>query len=245
MEVILTEELVIEKRNNMNYTIITDERKLIDFIDWLPTLEPHEKYYLCLFARNKYCKELTHIKSDKAQLKRFVSDKDRLLNKIKQLEVAYGAYTQKDKIVPQEALALYITVNPRNMFKATVNTMVKLAQSIRDENIMMNPHQEALSEIQKSKSRTCYIDFDVDEKDFDVLGQTIVKIEEYVNVDAITYLQTRGGLHVLIDPSKVEKQYKSSFWKNIASLPNVDQCGDQLIPMPGTYQGGFTPTLLL
>lgn len=245
MEVILTEEHVIEKRNSMNYTIITDERKLIDFIDWLPTLELHEKYYLCLFARNKYCKELTHIKSDKAQLKRFVSDKDRLLSKIKQLEVAYGAYTQKDKIVPQEALALYITVNPRNMFKATVNTMVKLAQSIRDENIMMNPHQEALSEIQKSKSRTCYIDFDVDEKDFDVLGQTIAKIEGYVNNDAITYLQTRGGLHVLIDPSKVEKQYKSSFWKNIASLPNVDQCGDQLIPMPGTYQGGFTPTLLL
>ena len=46
------------------------------------------------------------------------------------------------------------------MLKATVNTMVKLAQSIRDQNINMNAHQEALSEIQKAKSRTCFVDFD-------------------------------------------------------------------------------------
>ena len=228
----------------MNYTIITDEEKLKEFIEWLPILEPHEKYYLCLFARNKYCKELTHIKSDKAQLKRFVSDKDRLLGKIRQLEVAYGAYTQKEKIVPQEALALYITVNPRHMFKASVNTMVKLAQSIRDTNLLMNPHQEALSEIQKAKSRTCYIDFDIDEKDNAKLKETIELIKVYVNEDAITWLQTRGGLHVLVDPKKVNKEFKNSFFKNMTSLPNADQSGDQLIPVPGCYQGGFTPKFI-
>lgn len=228
----------------MNYQIITDEKKLVEFISWLPVLEPHEKYYLCLFARNKYCKELTHIKSDKAQLKRFVSDKDRLLGKIRQLEVAYGAYTQKDKIVPQEALALYITVNPRNMFKASVNTMVKLAQSIRDTNVLMNPHQEALSEIQKAKSRTCYIDFDIDaegEKLYDALKS----IKDYVNNDAVTLLKTRGGVHALIDPTKVSREFKNSFYRNISKISSVDQSGDQLIPLPGTYQGGFTPTFIL
>jgi hypothetical protein len=228
----------------MNYTIITQEQKLKEFIDWLPVLQPDEKYYLCLFARNKYCKELTHIKSDKAQLKRFVSDKERMLGKIRQLEVAYGAYTQKELIVPQEALALYITVNPRNMFKASINTMVKLATSIRDTNVTMNPHQEALSEIQKAKSRTCYIDFDIDENDAVVLQETIEKVKTYINEDAITWLRTRGGLHVLVDPTKVEKQYKSSFWKNMVALPNSDQSGDQMIPVPGTYQGGSTPYFL-
>lgn len=234
----------------MNYTIITDEQKLKDFIDWLPKLTNEEKYYLCLFARNKYTKELeeskqlTHIKTDKAQLKRFISDKERMFTKIKQLQVEMGTYMQKDRVVPQEALALYITVNPRNMFKATINTMVKLAQSIRDQNIMMNPHQEALSEIQKSKSRTCYIDFDIDESNPEKLEETISTIKTYLNEDAITWLKTRGGLHVLIDPYKILKEYKTTFWKNISSLSSCDQNGDQLIPIPGTYQGGFTPTFI-
>ncbi len=228
----------------MNYKIIKDEQKLREFIDWLPLLEPHEKYYLCLFARNKYCKELTHIKTDKAQLKRFVTDKERMFNKIQQLEVAYGAYMQKDKIVPEEALALYITPNPRNMHKAGINTMVKLAESIRDTNTAMNCHQEALSEIQKAKSRTCFVDFDIDldhEMQAMEIGVAITRIKAAVNPEAVTYLKTRGGLHVLVDPKKVAPEFKNSFYQNISKIDGIDQTGDQLIPVPGCTQGMFVP----
>lgn len=227
----------------MNYKIITDEIAFKRFIDWLPELQPDEKYYMCLFARSKYTKDvdgnngIAHIKSDKSQLKRFVTDKDRMFSKVKQLECEVGSYMQRDIPIPQEALALYITVNPRNMMKATVNTMVKLAHSIRDQNVMMNPQQEALSEIQKAKSRTCYVDFDFD-------GETIPtkeQITQVVNPEAVTILRTRGGIHLLIDPKRLDKQFENKFYMGLSKLPDVDQTGDQMIPCPGTYQGGFTP----
>ncbi len=227
----------------MNYQIITDEQILKNFINWLPELKPDEKYYLCLFARNKYCKSLTHIKSDKAQLKRFVSDKERMFEKIKQLEVELGAYKQKHLEVPQEALGLYITPNPRNMYHASINTMVKLAQSIRDQNVLMNPHQEALSEIQKAKSKSYFVDFDVDSKEISVEE---LKIACYrICGDAkITFLETRGGYHVLVHTETIPVHLKNTWYQNLCKELVVDQVGDLMIPVPGIYQGGFTPKFI-
>lgn len=230
----------------MNYKIIKDEALLRGFIDWLPELEPHEKYYMCLFARSKYCKDIVHIKSDKAQLKRFVTDKKRMYEKIKQLEVEIGAYKQKEIGIPEEALALYITPNPRNMWKASVNTMVKLAQAIRDENILMSPHQEALSEVQKAKSRTCFVDFDFDIKDETEMDyiQVLSQVFKHVNKEAITLLSTRGGFHCLVDPKKVSPEFKNKFYQGLSSISGVDQTGDQMIPVVGCTQGMYTPHFL-
>lgn len=227
-----------------HYKIITDENILKSFIDWLPELAPNEKYYFSLFARNKYASGEANLKADKAQLKRGVTDKERLFQVIRQLEVPVGAYLQNGNPIPQEALALYISVNPRDLQKASLNTLVALAKHVRDGNTSINPHQEALSQIQQSKSRTCYMDFDIDEKDPDRLSEIIKQIEQYVNKSAITLLSTRGGIHCLIDPAKIEDPFRKSFFQHISSIPEVDQTGDQLIPVPGTFQGGYTPHFL-
>jgi len=235
----------------MNYQIITDEKALKDFIDWLPELESHETYYCCLFARSKYTKDengingLPHIKSDKAQLKRFTSNKERLFSKIKQLECPVDSYMQGELIVPQQALALYITPNPRSMWKATKNSLIHLATCIANENKNMNPHQEILSEIQKSKSRTCFVDFDIDEK-FE--GNASVHISELlvdkINYEAYDILETRGGYHILVNPKRIDEPYRRIWRQSIHKLFPVDQSGDQMIPVPGTYQGGFTPRFI-
>lgn len=234
----------------MNYKVITDEKALMEFIDWLPDLKPTEKYYMCLFARSKYTKDangvngIAHIKSDKAQLKRFVSDKERMVDKIKQLEVALGCYKQKETPIPQEALALYITPNPRDLWKATLNSIGKLANCLKDTNTLVNPHQEVLSEIQRTKGTTHFVDFDFDLESKDLIPKVMGEVLDLVNEDAVDFLETRGGLHVLVSPNLVRYEFRTKWYQKISQLGNVDQTGDQMIPVPGTYQGGFTPKFI-
>lgn len=228
----------------MNYQIIKDEVLLKSFIDWLPELNPNETFYVCLFARSKYVANkgtaLQHIRSDKAQLKRFTSNKELLFFKIKQLECEVDAYRQRLNPVPQECLALYITVNPRDMLKATRQGLIKFANLLAVEYNGYNPHQEIMSEIQKSKSRTVYIDFDFDHiSSEDVCSQIISN--NCVNIDCCNFLTTRGGCHLLVEVGKVNEVYKSTFYNAISSLPNCDINVDCMTPVPGCTQGDFIP----
>ena len=221
----------------MNYQIISDKEKLLAFIDWLPELEADEKFYCCLFARKKYCAD--QIKSnDKTQLKRFLSDKARLYQKIKQLEGPIGAYQLKDIPAPQKSLALYINPNPRNFKKATFDGIIKLTQLLKNDNKNFNPHAELLSIIQKTISRKIYLDFDVDFKDFD-----FNQLKDIINLSCMDIVETRGGYHLLVKLKEIEKQYKKTFYQKITAL-GVDQTGDQLLPVPGCVQGGFVPRFI-
>lgn len=219
----------------MNYKIIQDEGSLKDFIDWLPHLKENEKYYLSLFARKKYSPD--KIKSaDKTQLKRFTSNKQFLLSKIKQLECELGSYTLKGEPVPQESLVLYITPNPRDMRKATFALMKKGIDPIHQNAKGYNIHAEALSCIQKSKSKTYFCDFDIDNKEVD-----LNRLYDILPTQCFDILETRGGYHVLVHTDLAPR---TKWYQEIMKAYSVDQIGDQMIPVPGCVQGDFVPRFL-
>lgn len=222
----------------MNYQIIKNETILKEFIDWLPDLKETETYYITLFARSKYLPKDSPLKSDKSQLKRVTSRKEYIIDKLKQMECEIGSYKQKDFIIPQESLAAYITPNPRCLEKAAKESLKKFAELITKPYDGYNPHQEVMSQIQKSCNRKVYFDLDFDNVELDYIKENVFK---FINKDCLHILRTRGGFHVLIEVGKISKEFEKSWYKNITSLSGIDVRGDNLLPIPGCSQGNFIP----
>lgn len=225
-----------------NYQIIIDEDRLKEFIDWLPDLKPDETFYVCLFARNKYVRDsdqsFPHIRSDKAQMKRFTSKKDWLIDRIKQLECELGTYKQKGLAVPQEALVLYINPNPRSEVKAAKNSLKKIADLITRDYEGWSLRQEVMSEIHKAVGTKHFLDFDFDGVDLDATRDETIG---WINQDALTFIKTRGGFHMVVHLKKITKEYEKIWYKRITSIAGCDVRGDNMLPVVGCYQGGFVP----
>lgn len=216
------------------YQLIMDEKALREYIEWLPDCAENEQFYCCLFMRKKYCKDVPWIKSDKGQLKRFTSTKAKLYDKIAQLECKVGAFKFDEHDVPQESLALYMSPNPRDLWKATVRSIGQLAKVLECNGKNSNPHQEVMSEIQRCAGTRKFVMFDIDEKDDTVLQNTIDIVDGYCDV-----VETRGGYHIFVHKSKIEKITNKNTWHQ-AIAKYSDVTGDMVSPPCGTYQGGHT-----
>ena len=215
----------------MNYKIIQNEEKLIEFINWLPEISEEECYYLTLFARKKYN---SSIKSDKAQLKSFVSNKKYMFRKIKQLETSIGTYTFEDFVVPEDSLVLYIST-PRS-YKLANQEIIKrlIVDSFNQE--YKNPYTISLSCLQTAKSNNHKILlFDIDQND-NLIQQ---KLDIFMNSEAYSLIKTKNGYRIIVYTDKLNEKSKRSFYQKLAGIS--DQTGDLFIPVIGCTQGGFTP----
>lgn len=225
----------------MNYTIIYDKETVQEFIEFLPDLTEHETYYLTLLSRNKYTKD--PINSRTTPLKRLTSDKKHMMQNIMQLECPIGSYTKDGVSVEPESLALYITTNPRCKRKAMFGLLSEIATNLKNNCTTYNPMSDTLTCINRAKSRSIFVTFDIDNKVN--IDSHIYKIWDTVGQDAVAAIETHGGYHVLIRPDKVVAKQKD--WYRIIDLylsdKGVDQTGDILSPVPGTLQGNFKVTL--
>ena len=212
----------------MNYKIIKDENKLREVINWLPELKDSEQFYLALFARSKY-DNTGVLKSDKSQLARTTSTKERLFDKIKKMEVPVGTYKINGvEEIPMDTLALYIHPTPRSMKNASIKTAKTILDNIAKDKYQ-NPKSIALNAIQVSKTKTFRVDFDFD-TGMDVRDLKRIVEESVGNDNCFDIIQTRGGFHVLVNPIKTSNK---RWHQNLSAYTTVDQSGDLLLPVVG------------
>lgn len=220
----------------MNHKIIKDVGQLDNFIKWLPELKIYEKFLICLQARKKYMPSLQS--TDKTQLKRVTATKENLKSKLMQLECPIGTYrTKANEIITDEAIAVYITPNPRCEKKATFKLLKQLADNISDDRYD-NPHSEAMTAIHRSKGTSYFAHFDIDFKDGENIEVVYSVLLGLFQKEVFTLIKTRGGAHILVD---VKKAPKTKWHPEIVAKLSCDQVGDLMMPIPGCNQGGFIP----
>ena len=77
----------------------------------------------------------------------------------------------------------------------------------------------------KSKSRSVYVDFDIDSKDLTPYTINMMLKPIVGNKAEFYILSTRGGYHILIKPDTVEEKFKKSWYKTMCETFEVDQIG--------------------
>lgn len=237
----------------MNYKIVNNYQELESFIDFLPELLDTETYYFSLIARGKYAPD-SQLGNNKnfLQLRRFTSTKDRIFEKIKQLECEVGSYKVKGLDVPQEALVLYVNINPRDQITATRQTFQRLGLLISEGKIgEIKANSVAMTELHRARGRKLFYDIDFDlptNLNFQEQVKRRMSIEQtLLNITggAVEFINTRGGFHALVKLQEIPNEVKKTWYHEVAKLEGVDIKGDNMIPVPGTTQGGFVPSMYL
>ena len=215
---------------------------------WLPKTSEEERTYFCLFGRRKYASDPATMPwlRDQSQLKRGVARHEDLMNKVAQLEVPLGTYICKGRAVPQECIVLYLHANPRSLWRATAGGIKMLADVVVHNNKDCNVHQAMLSELQRSKSRTIVVEFDIDmgdeAKDMDKLRDKL-SVVLTATAGKCDVLRTRGGMHVFVRPQELEGTSREKTWHRELQMLS-DQHGDLMMSVPGCVQGGIVPRWL-
>lgn len=235
------------------YKIVRDEELMKSFISSLPDLKPHEVYYVSLISRKKYSTADYKV-SDKIGIKAFTTTKDRMFDKIKQLECAVGLYKdyKYGVDIAENTIGLYMHLNPRNLKLANAEFASETVKNSfkDDENLKRrNPVVWSKTYVSRSKSKTKYLGFDFDMKDDwtkdEWLAMALPILNDIINKEAYFIIETRGGFHVIMEIDKVAPEYKKSWHLNLVRrLSDIDVTGDMMSPIPGGIQGGFIPTIV-
>jgi hypothetical protein len=221
------------------YEIILNKTIFNDFVyNFLPELEKNQMYYLALLARQKYSSPRISLK-ESLVTSFVVSTKEDMVRQIKRLEIPSDnfGYVAKDgyTFLREDALALYVLLNPRDTRKATANLIKKSTDLFLTNSNFNRVSSSVISEIHKSPIKNKpFIIFDIDRKNQDDLDYVSENTNNFHKI-----LETKNGYHIILKKEDIS-HFKSKFWyTNLTAIS--DNYGDIMIPIPGCRQGNFSP----
>jgi len=229
-----------------------DWKILGDFVSLLPELKNDEVWFVSLSARKKYldseqAKEinLNHAEMFNRKIIRSLEKFPQILERLS----ADGYYTKDGHPYPENSLVVYFNVNPTGMIRAYEKFSGKVTQLLADLALKEGPIAEHtitqirkldvlfMNEIQKQRATKHFIDIDVDTKDEVVYDKLTNGLRDR-GAEYITVV-THGGYHVLVWRKTLKFNYNELVKEcDLMTDEEVIVNPNEMIPLPGTMQGG-------
>ena len=213
----------------------------------IPDLDEDEALLLFLNARGKYLSETERralsMPSTLVLRREVITRKDQIASVIAGLCARTGHYTDRaGHPIPEHALAVYLTPNPRSQRKAALATLKDLADSLYAGK-PVRVVRTAVSNLHTSASRKTYLDLDIDLGDGDDLPDLLAQIRRALGSTTAPVVHTRGGAHVLVRTKTLDPSVKKTFYREVqaisrAMVGEIEIRSDTMVPVPGTRQGG-------
>lgn len=244
------------------------------FDNVLPPLKETEVYFLSLSARNKYLteeeREFYSLGRTEMFAKTIIRERswDRFIRTIRKLECDERGYTTKSNIpIPSKTMVCYININPSDTFRALnafqglineynleiASLLVRGGDSSNFFNRLNKIDNNLMTMYQQSTGTKHYIDFD-----FDLENKSEKYIEEVSDfliakgISRYFWVDTHSGYHLLIDKNQIKFNpndiisfgIESANKKLIGEIGEIVYNKNSMIPMPGTYQGGYPVSII-
>ena len=124
--------------------------------------------------------------------------------------------------------------------KSIVSAKALLGSIYKDKQIAKKPKSVALSEIHKARGTKHFVDIDIDTPEL-TIEETIQRTQKVLNREAFSVIKTRGGVHIIIETKKANTK---DWFRGLRDSFVFDVIGDNMVPIPGGYQGGHTPVFV-
>lgn len=231
-----------------NYSFIHDKEQIDRFQKLVyNNFEQGQLHQVCIFARKKYG---ANVKNGSFTFHNLIVDKastsDTLYRNIRKLEIPDDCYLDDiGNPFPSSCLAVYSTLAPRDghlviqkMYEMYFDKMKEsLVNKIYPQIAFKKELRSAIGKSMLKEKERSLIQFDVDTKEKEAITRFIDWLKEK-EIPVVAIVETHGGYHFIIDRKQVPNKSQgdlSQFKHAEISLVN----SSYLIPVPGTFQGGF------